>query len=660
MYRPQGDSKPKQVFAAGSFNGWNNSADPLTGPDSDGVFTRAVRLPPGRYLYKFVVDGNWIPDPDNPNRSTDGYNNSVLDLGEAGGPPPRLVPWKRLLPPGLIVDEEVYGGVFKVVGDGELDPENILILRDGKPVDPTGMYRHPDLTVEVTPGFQTLRIEALTTTGDRIVPVFLDNRPAGKFRDDILYFAMTDRFYNGDTANDQPVEDTELTSDANYNGGDFAGITQKISEGYFDTLGVSMLWISPPNDQPDSAFKDSLPPFKKFTGYHGYWPVHHERTESRFGSMEELQKLVGEAHRRKMRVIFDFVANHVHQDHPFFREHPDWFGSVDLPDGTRNIRKWENPFTTWFDEFLPDIDYDKDTPLEAMTANARWWLDQTGADGFRLDAVKHVPPRFWRRLRQVMGDSPVYLVGETIDSRKTIMQFVGPGALDGQFDFPLHWPVREVFAQGRGSFSDVDGALTDGEREYDPTAIHSTLLGNHDVPRFMCFADGDPEVGGMVQVDTPDNYKKLEMAFTFLMTQSGVPMVYYGDEIGMTGGKDPDNRRMMRFGEAATPDEQAVLAAFEKLTSLRRDHPALRRGARRTVHVSGESYAYLRTYFDDRLLVAFNRSADTMTLDLLVQPEFTDCKLKELTGGAVTDVGPAGLVRLTIPAKSAEIWAQEK
>lgn len=662
MYRSPAGPTPGQVFVAGSFNGWSGSASPLSDPDGDGVYTRVERLLPGKYFYKFVVDGNWIKDPDNPNFTQDGYQNSILDLGDAAAAPPRLVPWTREVPPVRVVDGEVdqYGLVFRVVGEGGLDPDNLLILLDGRPLESGYTYRHPELTVQVMPNYRTLRIESLSTAGARLAPIFLDNRKSGESRDDVMYFAMTDRFYDGDTANNQPVSDPDLTLDANYNGGDFAGITQKIEEGYFDRLGVSMLWISPANDQPDTAIKDSLPPHKKFTGYHGYWPVHAERTEPRYGSMEDLRKLVETAHSHRIRVIFDFVANHVHEDHPFFRNHPDWFGAVTLPDGTKNIRKWENPFTTWFDDFLPDIDYDKDTPVEIMAANAHWWLDQTGADGFRLDAVKHVPPRFWLRLRRAMGERPVYLVGETIDSRKTIMQFVGPGALDGQFDFPLHWPIREVFAHGRGSFADIESAVAENEREYDPTAIHSTLVGNHDVARFLCYADGDPEVGETVQVDHPSSYKKLVLALTFLMTQPGVPMLYYGDEIGLTGGKDPDNRRMMRFGEDVSPEGRTLLSTLEKLSAARRAHPALRRGSRRPVHVSGESYAYLRTYFDDRLLVAFNRSADTLTLDLVVQPEFGEGALTGLIGGAAAEVSPAGLVRVTLPPQTAEIWIEKK
>ena len=185
-----------------------------------------------------------------------------------------------------------------------------------------------------------------------------------------LYFAMTDRFCDGNPANSTPIDDERLIPAANYHGGDWAGLRAKIREGYFDRLGVGAIWISAINAQPDWAEKESVPPGHYFSAYHGYWPLEPDRVNPRFGSMQELQDLVREAHEHDILVLLDLVTNHVHRDHPWHRQHPEWFGSLYLPDGTRNIRKFDvHPFTTWFDDFLPSFDYlAHPEATEAMTS----------------------------------------------------------------------------------------------------------------------------------------------------------------------------------------------------------------------------------------------------------------------------------------------------
>ncbi len=646
------------VCVTGSFNGWNGASDPLARDAKTGTWRLARAMEPGRVTYKFVVDGKWIPDPSNPNREPDGFQgfNSIVELGGAGaGTPPRLV---RLaagtthdegIPPEQIPRQAAfYEFAFERGSAGSpLDPRSLLMVVDNQPVRPSRPLLRADLdngegttgTTEriavalpqLDPGRHRVRLFARAADGTWADEAGFSvvSGAAGRAETDwsreVIYFAMTDRFLNGNRKNDAPVADAEVDPRANHQGGDWEGIRRKIRDGYFRRLGVTTLWISPVNRNADGAWRDAVPPNHKFTSYHGYWPVAARETNPRFGSPEELRALVLAAHRGGLKVIVDFVANHVHQDHPYFREHPGWFGPKTLPDGTLNLRKFDDhPLTTWFDTFLPDFDYDRNPDaLKAMVDDAIWWAKEFNLDGFRHDATKHVSSLFWRSLTrairsdiEVPAGRRVFQVGESIVGRAKLMEYVGPGMLDGQFDFPLYWDLRQVMAGTGTGFGKLADSLKAGRRDYGPWALNPAFLGNHDFSRFMAEADGwvtstenEKEIGwnNRVTVRDPKSYAKLRAAWTLLMTLPQVPLIYYGDEIGLTGVGDPDNRRMMKFGRQLSREERAVLRHVSSLTNLRRVHPTLADGDLTVLLADDQSLVILRSGFDERILVAVHK-----------------------------------------------------
>jgi neopullulanase len=212
----------------------------------------------------------------------------------------------------------------------------------------------------------------------------------------------------------------------------------------------------------------------------------------------------------------------------------------------------------------------------------------------------------------------------------------------------------------------LDDAVSASEKTYGKETLMSPLVGNHDKGRFMAYADGELPVEGMKEeevgwknppkVRDPSNYAKLELAQAFLMSIDGVPMIYYGDEFGMTGAGDPDNRRDMRFGGQLSADEQTVLENFKKLGAIRRDHPALRWGSRRTLRAEHDLYAFVRALLDDRVVVALNRGKSESKLDLNVSPELADGDYIEALSGKTFQVRD-GKLSLSLPAQTAAfVW----
>ena len=659
-----------KVYLAGIFNGWSNDKTPLAGPNQKGEYVVDLPLEPGRYGYKFVVDGKWTPDPANPENEEDGMGgkNSVVTVaGE-----------KQRAAVGIYADRLASQSLFvrAVTNGAPLAKVSAVFQSTSDSTAATAKTTGDEIEIELPKG-QTGFVRVIAANADGIASnvVFCPVGPTNTFRwqDAVLYYAFTDRFANGDRSNDRPVDNDEVAWPANFHGGDLPGIKQKIDEGYFEKLGVNTIWVAPLNKNPAGAYQEYPEPRRWYTGYHGYWPVSSSEIDAHQGSGRDLRALVDAAHGRGMKVIADLVLHHVHTEHPWWKQHRDWFGSLELPDGRKNLRLWdEQQFTTWFEPYLPSFDFSKKEPVRALIQNSVWWANQYKLDGFRLDAVKHILPSFWWKFRSALREqvdrhrnSPLYLVGETFKDRSGIVSFVGPNMLDGQFDFPLYDQIKETFGQASGEMKALDDSLTSSEKIYGKETLMSPLIGNHDKGRFMAYADGDlPDVNNTKEeeigwknppaINDATSFARLKLAQAFLMSIDGVPMVYYGDEIGMTGAGDPDNRRDMRFGDQVSADEKRVFENFQKLGALRRQHPALRYGSRRTLQADRDLYAFVRAHLDDRVVAIFNRAKNHVRIELQVGPELVDGDYVDVLNGGRVEVRQ-GKMELMLPDQTAAI-----
>lgn len=449
----------------------------------------------------------------------------------------------------------------------------------------------------------------------------------------IIYNVFVDRFYNGNAANDEPINDPTLVlPKADYFGGDIAGITAKVKEGYFNNLGVNTLWISPVVLNPKGAYGQWNDPKTKFSAYHGYWPISFTLIDPRMGTPEELKELVREAHARGINVLLDFVAHHVHQLHPYYIDHPDWTTSLYLPDGSLNTEKWdEYRLTTWFDVFLPTLDLQQPEVTEMLSDSATWWIKEYGLDGFRHDATKHVPEIFWRTLTKKLKQQVVqaegreiFQIGETYGGPELISSYINTGMLDGQFDFNVYDAAIGVFAREADPFSNLDNTLQTSFDFYGNQNLMGYITGNQDRGRFVSYAGGDlkfsenAKVAGWtrdIEVGDTLGYRKLSMLTAFNMTIPGLPVIYYGDEIGMPGGNDPDSRRMMKF-DGLNPHEAATKAIAAKLAKIRKENLSLIYGNFTTLRLTDKTYAYARQYFDEISIVIFNKDNNLANFEI--------------------------------------------
>ena len=639
------------VLVSGSFNDWGDTPDTafaMDDDDGDHLWGVTVSLDPGRYEYKLIVDGAWIVDPNNPHTVPNefGGENSVVDVPECGG---------AVEMSGF--EMEVATGRFHadfVSATGEpLDPAAIEVSVDWTPAPEAvtlaegGLGFALDLA-DLAWGIHDVRVGS----GEDMILLKVYSGVSTDWRDALLYFAMTDRFANGDPSNDAPFADVDGRT--NYQGGDFRGITGRIEDGYFDDLGVSALWISWPVDNPD-YFEEGgridqdgcgLDPTSanyvpmRYTGYHGYWPSDLDETDEHFGTLAELQELVVTAHEHGIRILLDFTANHVHDSSPFFAEHRD-DGFFNFPTQICQDVGWDTaPKTCWFTGYLPDLNYHNGAARDAVVAHAIDWVKKTGADGFRFDAVKHLEMSFIEALRQRTRRElertgvDFYLVGETFTGNaELIASFLGPNRIHGQFDFPSNNAILRTFATREMGLDGMDDAVRAHRGTYGPGALMSTFLGNHDIARFVSMAAGMIPCGvwdvtsniaqgwrsppGEPGDDSP--YRRLRLAFTYLLTTPGLPLIYYGDELGMPGAGDPDNRRFMRFGAELSGRESATLDFLQRLGQARAGHASLRTGDwSGALWKEGSFLAWGRTLPDEKSVILINLGPETRSGDLRV------------------------------------------
>ncbi|MEI7664365.1 MAG: alpha-amylase family glycosyl hydrolase, partial [Bacteroidota bacterium] len=439
----------------------------------------------------------------------------------------------------------------------------------------------------------------------------------------------------------------------------------------FTKLGINTLWISPITQNPLSGYVEYPAPHRKFSGYHGYWPITLTSVDTRFGNPEDLHKLVDLAHSKGINVILDFVSHHVHETYPVLKQHPDWITAVDLPGKRKNIRMFdENRLTTWFDIFLPTFDLTKPEVANMVSDSAAFWIKEYNIDGFRHDAAKHVPENYWRMLtekltRQVAipENRKLFQIGETFGSRELIGSYVNPGMLDAQFDFNLYWDAKSTFIIDNTSFRDLNYSLQQSFSYFGEHNLMGNITGNQDMARFISYASGalsmneDAGAAGWnrdVQVKDTVGYRKLASMEAFNMTIPGIPIIYYGDEYGMAGAGDPDNRRMMKF-DNLNKSEQHLKLITSELTRLRGTNLALVYGDFTPLRVNEKVYVYLRSYFDKAVIVVFNKDKSARKIEFDLPERFLPSVFTAQFGNKFT--AEKGKVTLNLEGSSFEILA---
>lgn len=452
-------------------------------------------------------------------------------------------------------------------------------------------------------------------------------QPRGFGPEDVLYLIMPDRFADGDRSNDQPKGFPEAADRGvahAYHGGDLRGIEQHLD--YLQQLGVTAIWTTPLYDNSAAGRGDS---------YHGYSATNMFAVDPHFGTMDDLRALIAAAHRHGIKFVLDTVPNHVGPGHPWTRDlpTPDWFHGtpaqhvkVDddfqaVTDRTATAERRHVLLDGWFADVLPDMNEENPLVARYLTQNAIWWIEEAGLDGLRIDTFPYVPRSFWHGYNETLHQLYPQMkdVGEVFNRDPHVTSFFAGGRahegsdgtvdtlLDTPFDFPLYFALREALTGQKPMSAIADVFSADALYPHAERLV--TFLGNHDTARFLHEKNASAAA--------------LRQAFALLATTRGMPQLYYGDEIAMTGGDDPDNRRDFPGGfqgdahnsfipSGRTEDEKQMHDWVSSLLQLRAHTAALKGGVQQTLASDTHTVAYVRAINNsdacgsERVVVALN------------------------------------------------------
>jgi neopullulanase len=525
---------------------------------------------------------------------------------------------------------------------------------------------------------QTLHITASNAYGQAHSAFVLAERShdphahAGFSSKDAMYLVMTDRFADGDTA-DPPGDDR--AAPRGWHGGDFAGIERHLD--YLKQLGITTLWTTPVVS--NGAMPES---------YHGYAATDLYAVDSHFGSLADYEHLSNALHARGMKLVIDLAPNHIGVEHPWVHDPPapDWFhGTVEhhlaaehdfykLVDPHAPRQAWLAITDGWFTDAMPDLNQENPLVSEYLIQNALWWVETANVDGIRLDTFPYVSRAFWHEFDAELHSVYPHLttVGEIFHRDPEVTSFFAGGVthdsidtdLDTPFDFPLYFTLRDVLAHDTPVTELADVLRQDSLYPHPERLV--TFIGNHDTTRFIT------EAGGSAP--------KLKLALGLILTLRGMPLIYSGDEIGMPGGNDPDDRRDFPGGfpgdshDAFTQDgrttaEEDIFRWTSRLLAYRADHAELSTGIEQNLYADADEFVYVRAprsagcapdHSSERFLIVLNKAPQSKAVELPV----SDTALAGCTNFEAAPAAPGsppqlsnGKLRLDEPAGTMSIYA---
>jgi glycosidase len=493
---------------------------------------------------------------------------------------------------------------------------------------------------------------------------------AADFKREVIYQIITDRFFDGDTGNNNPSQsaglyDASKTNWRAYWGGDLAGIQQKMS--YLAGMGVTAIWISPPVDNLNANIPDGGG--NPTASYHGYQGRDFKRIEEHSGDSTNgwtaFDNLVTAAHQNGIKVIVDFAPNHSTQDNAgefgaLYNNGVLIGNSTSDANGyfhhNGNIQNWDDRYQVqYFSLFnLADLNQEHATIDGYMKDAAKLFQDH-GVDGFRIDAIKHINWGWQYSLANaIYTHKDSFLFGEWYQSGtsdplyRDSYKYANKSGIS-MLDFPLNTAIRNVFGSN-ANFSELDTVLTAEANNFTWDEDLVTFIDNHDMTRFLSLLN---------------NNNRLHQSLAFILTQRGVPCIYYGTEQYLhndtSGGGDPYNRPMMNAFSTST----TAYTLTNRLSTLRRNNPAIPYGSTAQRWMNNDVYIYERKFFGNVVLVAINKNETTAYnitgLNTSLPVGTYNDHLTGLLGGSSISVstGTGGnnpVSNFSLPAHTVAVW----
>lgn len=513
-------------------------------------------------------------------------------------------------------------------------------------------------TLAIVPDLQAVTISATTDTslGKKTLPIVVTDQYGNEYStsvqvevtartkknakdfdwdESVIYFMVTDRFFDGNESNNTASGAQTYGKDnaGLYHGGDFAGITQKLD--YLEDLGINTIWITPiveniPGVTVTDTGKEDVP---YNAAYHGYWASDFTKLNPTLGTKEEFQTLIDQAHNRGIRIMVDIVVNHAGYDADFgnmIRSGEDIVSGSDQKDSLSN---------------LPDFRTEDPTVSAQLVKWQTQWVKDFGIDYFRVDTVKHVENDTWAELKNALTetDPNFKMIGEYAGGGYASNgNTLGTGEMDSDLDFDFNDQAANFV---KGNISSIENFLASRNSALNNTYMTGQFLGSHDEDGFkQKLLDGGMKEDAATAASM--------VAASLQITAKGQPVIYYGEEIGLTGLNNyPYQTNRYDFDWSMVNNDNKTYQHYKKMLSIRNAYTdVFARGDRKTIVASDEKgYDIVsRSYQGTKLYVGLNIKGAAQTVEVPVS-ESNGTILKDLYSGTSYTVNN-GKVEVTIPA----------
>lgn len=422
-----------------------------------------------------------------------------------------------------------------------------------------------------------------------------------------VYYLIVDRFNNGDASNDI---DTNTKNDLSFQGGDFQGIIDRLD--YIKDLGFTAILLNP-------IFENDS------KGYAGDRITNFYKPDEHYGSLKKFEQLVKEAHKKKMKVMLNFVTNQVSPDHPWVKDptKSDWLKG-NTKDGLVAVNQ-NNPAVNQY-----------------FIKAGKWWVQKTGIDGYYLSNVDDAPISFWKDFNSEVKsvNKDLFLLGDVHSNDANTIQTYEQAGFDGFYDNPQNQLLRNAFSNIDQSAKPLMDIVEKNKHTYDSATVNSIYFDNPSMTRFtrdMVNANKYPGT-------------RWKLALTYIYTQPEIPVIYYGSEIAIDGGNAPENRKMMNFRA-----DKDLMDYMTQISDLRAKNPALVKGTLTPLYNKNGMTVYKREYKGDINIVAINNTSSTQGISIDAS-QFKDNKELHglLEGGIIR--AEQGKFKLVLERETSEIY----
>lgn len=543
---------------------------------------------------------------------------------------------------------------FKVEQDGS-DTKKLEVASASIDVSSLGGSN----AMPIEPELQAVTISATTDTalGIKTLPITVTDQYGNKFSttvdveitdrvkknendfdwdEAVVYFMMTDRFFDGNESNNKASgADTYGKNPGLYHGGDFAGVTAKLD--YLQDLGVNTIWLTPivENIAGVTVTDEGKEDVPYNAAYHGYWASDFTKLNPTMGTTEEFKTMISEAHKRGMRIMVDIVVNHA--GYGTESTFADMLRDKSVSEG--DIKSWQSD--------LPDFATENADVRAKLVEWQTSWMKNYGVDYFRVDTVKHVDSTTWAALKNSTTEvNPSFkMIGEYYGAGYASNgSTLGSGQMDADLDFDFNDQATSFVS---GNISSVEKFLSARNSALNNAYMTGQFLSSHDEDGFKASL-----MNGKKYTEDKATSAAL-VAATLQLTAKGIPVIYYGEEVGLSGLNNypyQTNRYDMDFSKATK--DNVTYQHYKNLLSIRNAYTDVFARGSRTVVASSDEECYdviARSYGDTTLYVGMNIKDTAKEVKVPVSLA-AGTEVKDLYSGATYTVGSDKAVTVTIPA----------